>query len=299
MPTLGFIGLGQMGGRMARHVVDDGHELVAFDLDEESLERLVDAGATPADSVGDVGARADIVFLSLPDPAAVEAVVADLAETLESGSVVVDLTTSTPGTSRDAADRLADRDVTFIAAPISGGKSGATAGTLTLMAGGDAAAVEACRPYVDSFAADVFHIGDDPGHGNAVKLLNNYLSNVALVATSEAIALGREAGLNAETMCDVFNVSSGQNTSTKQKFPDHIIPGEEIGFALGLMEKDMRLLSEFAEEYRVPLLVESVVHNQVSAARARFGDDGDMGDIYDYVEATALGQTTTDGDAAE
>jgi 3-hydroxyisobutyrate dehydrogenase len=157
------------------------------------------------------------------------------------------------------------------------------------MAGGDPAAVEACRPYVDAFAADVFHIGDDPGHGNAVKLLNNYLSNVALVATSEAIALGREAGLDAETMCDVFNVSSGANTSTRQKFPDHIIPGEDIGFALGLMEKDMRLLSEFAEEYRTPLLVESVVHNQVSSARVRFGDDGDMGDIYAYVDETVRG----------
>lgn len=290
MTTLGFIGLGQMGGRMARHVVDAGHDLVAFDLDADALGRLVDAGATAADSVDEVGERADIVFLSLPDPAAVEAVVEDLAETLAAGSAVVDLTTSTPGTSRDAAEQLAEGDVTFLGAPVSGGKSGAEAGTLTLMAGGDGAAVEACRPYVESFATDVFHIGDDPGHGNAVKLLNNYLSNVALVATSEAIALGREAGLDAETMCDVFNVSSGQNTSTKQKFPEHIIPGEDIGFALGLMEKDMRLLTEFAEDYRVPLLVESVVHNQVSAARARFGDDGDMGQIYDYVEATALGE---------
>jgi 3-hydroxyisobutyrate dehydrogenase len=275
---------------MARHVVDAGHELVAFDLDSDALDRLVEAGATAAESVEGVGERADIVFLSLPDPAAVEAVVEDLEGALEPGSVVVDLTTSTPGTSRDAAERLAETDVTFLGAPVSGGKSGATAGTLTLMAGGDGAAVEACRPYVEPFASDVFHIGDDPGHGNAVKLLNNYLSNVALVATSEAITLGQEAGLDAETMCDVFNVSSGQNTSTKQKFPDHIIPGEDIGFALGLMEKDMRLLSEFAEDYRVPLLVESVVHNQVSAARARFGDDGDMGDVYDYVRSTALGE---------
>jgi 3-hydroxyisobutyrate dehydrogenase len=276
---------------MARHVVEDGHDLVAFDLDSDALDRLVDAGAARAESVGDVGTRSDIVFLSLPDPAAVEAVVDDLTGAMEDGSAVVDLTTSTPSTSREAAEKLDEHGVTFLGAPVSGGTSGASAGSLTLMAGGDPATVEACRPYVESFAADVFHIGDDPGHGNAVKLLNNYLSNVALVATSEAIALGREAGLDAETMCDVFNVSSGQNTSTMQKFPDHIIPGDEIGFALGLMEKDMRLLSEFAEEYRMPLLVESVVHNQVSAARARFGDDGDMGDIYDYVEATTLGSS--------
>jgi 3-hydroxyisobutyrate dehydrogenase len=290
MPPLGFVGLGQMGGRMARHLLDDGHELVAFDLDSAALDRTVEAGATAAASAADVAERADVVFLSLPGPAAVEAVVEDLAGVVDDESVLVDLSTTTPTTSRNVADRLADSGATVLGAPVSGGTSGAEAGTLTVMAGGDAATVEACRPYFEAFAADVFHIGDDPGHGNAVKLLNNYLSNVALVATSEAITLGREAGLDPERMCEVFNVSSGQNTSTMEKFPERILPGEDIGFALGLMEKDMRLLSQFAEEYRTPLLVESVVHNQVSAARARFGDDGDMGEIYDYVESTSLGE---------
>ena len=290
MPPLGFVGLGQMGGRMARHLLDDGHELVAFDLDSAALDRAVEAGATAAESAADVAERADVVFLSLPGPAAVEAVVEDLADAVDGESVLVDLSTTTPTTSRNAADRLDDSGATVLGAPVSGGTSGAEAGTLTVMAGGDAATVEACRPYFEAFAADVFHIGDDPGHGNAVKLLNNYLSNVALVATSEAITLGREAGLDPERMCEVFNVSSGQNTSTMEKFPERILPGEDIGFALGLMEKDMRLLSQFAEEYRTPLLVESVVHNQVSAARARFGDDGDMGEIYDYVESTVLGE---------
>lgn len=287
MTTLGFVGLGQMGGRMARNILDAGYELVAFDLDEAALSRAVEAGATAADSAADVAARADVVFLSLPGPAAVEAVVEEIEPALDGESVLVDLSTTTPSTARDAADRLA---ATVIGAPVSGGTSGAETGTLTVMASGDAATVEACRPYFEAVAADVFHIGEDPGHGDAVKLLNNFLSNVALVATSEAITLGREAGLDPERMCEVFNVSSGRNSSTMEKFPDQILAGEEIGFALGLMEKDMRLLSEFAEEYRTPLLVESVVHNQVSAARARFGDDGDMGEVYDYVESAALGE---------
>ncbi|MFC7156945.1 NAD(P)-dependent oxidoreductase [Halomarina halobia] len=286
MTSLGFVGLGRMGGRMAAHLARDGNDVVVFDRRRDAIDAVESAGASGAASTADVGAEADVVFLSLPDPDAVNAVVSELEPTLDPGAAIVDTTTSTPEVTRSIADRLADDGVTVLGAPVSGGASGAENGTLTVMVGGDRATLEACREYFAAFATNVVHVGDDPGHGHAVKLLNNYLSNTAMVATSEAIVLGRQVGLDVETMCEIFNVSTGRNSATEDKFPDHISAGRDVGFALELMEKDLRLLLQFAEDNRVPLLLGSVVRSQVGCARTRFGDDGDMTDVYDYLRET-------------
>ncbi len=298
MATLGFIGLGRMGGQMATHLVCDGHDVVVFDRRPEAVEAVEAAGGTGADSTAAVGTAADVVFLSLPGPEEVKTVVSDLEETLEPGSVVVDMTTSRPGTTQAAARRLADHGVTLLGAPVSGGTSGAAEGTLAAMVGGDRAAFEATREYLDAFAANVFHVGDDPSHGHAVKLLNNYLSCTALVATSEAVVLGQQAGIDIETMCEIFSVSSGRNSATEDKFPDAIAKGRGVGFALELVEKDIRLLLEFAEDNQTPLLVADVVRSQVGRTRARYGDDGDMTDIYRYISAVLTGaeDAPSDGD---
>jgi 3-hydroxyisobutyrate dehydrogenase len=282
MTRLGFIGLGQMGGQMAKHLARAGNDIIVFDQRRAAIDAVASAGASGADSTMAVGETADVIFLSLPDPAAVEAVVTELQPTLDQGAVIVDMTTSTPNTTRSIANRLASDGVTVLGAPVSGGTSGAENGTLTVMVGGDPATFKACRVYLDAFAANVFHVGDDPGYGHAVKLLNNYLSDAAIVATSEAIVLGQQIGLDIETMCDVFNVSSGRNSATEDKFPDSISNGRDVGFALGLMEKDLRLLLQFADDNRVPVFLASVVRSQVGATRTRYGDDGDMTDVYEY-----------------
>lgn len=288
MTHLGFIGLGQMGGQMAKHLVRAGNDVIVFDQRRAAIDAVTSAGASGADSTTEVGETADVIFLSLPDPAAVEAVVTELRPTFDQGAVIVDMTTSTPNTTRSIADRLAIDGVTVLGAPVSGGTSGAENGTLTVMVGGDPATFEACQVYLDAFATNVFHVGDDPGYGHAVKLLNNYLSDAAIVATSEAIVLGQRIGLDIETMCDVFNVSSGRNSATEDKFPDYISNGRDVGFALGLMEKDLRLLLQFADDNRVPLLLANVVRSQVGATRTRYGDDGDMTDVYDYTRETMV-----------
>ncbi|MFC6837812.1 NAD(P)-dependent oxidoreductase [Halomarina ordinaria] len=294
MTSLGFIGLGRMGGRMATHLVRDGHDVVVFDRRRDAMAAVESAGAKGVASAADVGAEADVVFLSLPNPGVVETVVSELETTLGAGAAIVDTTTSTPAMTRSLAERLADDGVTVLGAPVSGGASGAENGTLTVMVGGDRATLDACREYLDAFAANVVHVGDDPGHGHAVKLLNNYLSNTAMVATSEAIVLGQQVGLDVETMCDVFNVSTGRNSATEDKFPDYVSAGRDVDFALGLMEKDLRLLLQFAEDSRVPLLLGSVVRSQVGCTRARFGDDGDMTDVYDYLRETMVTDETGD-----
>jgi 3-hydroxyisobutyrate dehydrogenase len=289
MVTLGFVGLGNMGGPMATHLVEAGYDVVAFDLEEAAVDALAAVGARPADSVGAVGDAADVVFLSLPGPDAVEAVVAELEPTLSAGSVVVDTSTSSPETTRRLADRLADDDVRLLGAPVSGGTSGAEDGSLAIMVGGDRTTFETCEEYFEAFTANVFFIGDDPGHGHAVKLLNNFLSFTAMLATSEAVVLGREVGLDVETMCDVFNVSTGRNTATEYKFPDVVATGGELGFSMDNVEKDIRLLTQFGEDHDVPLLFASVVRNQVGYAQHRLGDDADMIDLYDYLRDSMVG----------
>jgi len=285
MADVGFIGLGEMGAPMAEHLVD-GNDVTAFDVDESAVERLEDSGAIPAADAADAVSGSDVVFLSLPTPDTVERVVDEAANAFDPGTVLVDLSTSTPTTTDRLADRLASRDVDVLGAPVSGGKSGASAGTLSVMVGGDASVYEACRPLFESFADDVFHVGDDPGHGHAVKLLNNYLSFTGLLAASEAVALGRAAGLDAETLVDAFNASSGRNSATEDKFPAHVLPETyDMGFPLELMEKDIRLFAEFGEAHDAPLLLGSLVRNLVGYARSEQGGEADMTRVYDFFES--------------
>nr|WP_117595587.1 NAD(P)-dependent oxidoreductase [Haloprofundus halophilus] len=284
MVAVGVVGLGQMGGPIAEHLVAE-HSVTAFDLDRSAVERLEAHGATPADTAADAAAGADVVFLSLPTPDVVETVVEEAAEAFDSGSVLVDLSTSTPSTTERVAALLDDRDVDVLGAPVSGGPSGARAGSLSVMVGGDEAVYEACLPLFESFAADVLHVGERPGHGHAVKLLNNYLSFAGFLATSEAVALGRAAGLDGETLVDAFSAGSGRNSATEEKFPNYVLTGEyDMGFPLELMEKDIRLFAEFAEAHDASALLGGVVRNLVGYARVRQGGEADMTRAYEFVE---------------
>ena len=285
MATLGFIGLGVMGGPMATHLVEDGHDVTVFDLDDDAVARVESAGATAASTARGVAEAAEVVFLSLPAPADVESVVAELEPGFASGDVLVDTTTSTPETTEGIAARLGERGVTVLGAPVSGGRSGSEAATLSIMVGGDRSTHEACVPLFEAFAADVFYVGESPGHGHAIKLLNNYLSFTGLVAASEATLLGQQVGLDIETMCDVFSASSGRNAATEDKLPNQVATGAfDNGFPLRLMEKDIRLLSAFAEDNETPMLLANVVRNLVGYARTREGPDGDMTDVYRVLE---------------
>lgn len=285
MTEIGFVGLGVMGSRMVRNLLAADYDVTVADIDESAVAAMVEAGATGAERTADAVAGADVVLLSLPGPAAVEAVVDEVETALGPGAVLVDLTTSTPETTDAVAERLADRDVEVIGAPVSGGKSGAEAGTLTIMCGGDEAVVEACDPLFAAIGEDVFHVGPRPGHGHAVKLLNNYLSFTALLATSEAVVLGDAAGLDRETLVDVFAVSSGRNSANQEKIPNQVLTGQyQNGFTLELMEKDIRLMTEFSEDQGAPVLIGNTVKTLTEYARQRYGGDGDMTRVYDLLE---------------
>ena len=249
--TVGVVGLGNMGGRIARRLVDGGEDVVGFDLD---AARAADAGARPAGSLPEVASAADVVLLSLPDSPAIEAVVDALEGHLRDGQVVVDLSTAAPASTVAIHGRLAARGVAYVDAGISGGAAGAEAGTLTIMAGGEAEALDAVRPVLAHFAATVHHMGAS-GSGHVAKLINNFLNAVSLAATAEAMIAGRKAGLDLRQLLEVINASSGVNFATLNRFP-RIVEGDylEGGLTSDLMAKDVMLYLDLARELGVTSL---------------------------------------------
>lgn len=251
MTDIGFIGLGNMGGRMTRRLVDAGVTVLGFDPAAGVAEA---AGAVAADSARQVAESSDVVFFSLPDSKVVEKVAlgdAGVLATIRSGAVIVDLSTSAPASTRRLHDLAADRGVRYLDAGISGGAAAAEAGTLTLMVGGDAAALDEVRPVLAPFASNVFHVGTT-GAGHTTKLLNNFLNAVALSATAEVMVAAKKAGLDLATVLEVFNKSSGVNFATLNRFPK-IITGDYLkgGLTNTLMMKDVVLYTELLGELGV------------------------------------------------
>ena len=248
--SLGFVGLGRMGGPMAGRLLDAGHELTVFDISGQVVQPLVARGAVRAESPADVAAAADIVLVSLPTPDVVHAVALG-AEGVASGSrakIMIDLSTTGPGVAGEVAARLAERRIGWVDAPVSGGVTGAGAGTLAIMVSCPLPTLQEIEPVLKVFGR-TFHTGEKPGLAQTAKLANNLLAAAALVATSEVMAMGVKAGLDAKVLIDIINASSGRNSATQDKFPRSVLPGTfDFGFTTGLSYKDVRLCVDEADE---------------------------------------------------
>jgi 3-hydroxyisobutyrate dehydrogenase len=248
---IGFIGLGNMGGRMTRRLIEAGHTVIGYDTAPGRAETL---GALPASSIGMVMEQAMVVLLSLPDSRVVETVhetQGGILACCRRGQIVVDLSTAAPASTIRLHALLAERGVEYIDAGISGGAAAADRGTLTLMVGGEEAAVDSVRPIFARFAAKVFYLGQS-GAGHTAKLLNNMLNAVSLAATAEVMVAGKKAGLDLHILLDVINASSGVNFASLNRFP-HIVDGDylEGGLSGRLMTKDIVLYVERARELGV------------------------------------------------
>ena len=248
----GIIGAGNMGGRMGRRVAAAGDPIVAFDANATTL---AECGMEPAASAAALTESVDVVLLSLPDSAIIERVVLGKGGVLAHarvGQVVVDLSTADPRSSVRIHDALAQREVAFLDAGISGGAAAAEKGSLTLMVGGDARALARVTPVLDHFASKIVHMGA-PGSGHITKVLNNFLNGVALAATSEVMVAGRRAGLDLDRLLEVLNASSGVNFATLNRFPK-IVHGDylEGGLTGELMAKDIRLYLTYMAAIGVP-----------------------------------------------
>ena len=252
--TVGFIGLGNMGGRMTRCLVNAGLSVLGYDTD---AERVRAAGAQVAQSLADVAAEAGVVLLSLPDSKVVEAVVEGpnglLAQCRE-GQVIVDLSTAAASSTMRLHGLFAERGVQYVDAGISGGAAAAEKGALTLMVGGDSATVDALAWVFKPIASKVFLMGES-GAGHTTKLLNNFLNAVSLAATAEVMVAGKKAGLDLHRLLDVLNSSSGVNFATLNRFP-HIVDGNylEGGLTGKLMTKDVVLYLDRVRELGVASL---------------------------------------------
>ena len=248
---VGMVGLGNMGGRIARRIRDGGFAISGYDADAEAAAR---AGIEAEQSVASLVGRADVVFLSLPDSTVIEKVVygdGGVASTISAGQIVIDLSTADPSSSTRIHADLAAKGAEFLDAGISGGAAAAEKGTLAIMVGGSADALASVESVVATFAANVYPMGSS-GSGHTAKLLNNFLNAISLAATAEAMVAGRAAGLDLAMLLEVLNHSSGVNFATQNRFP-RIIEGDylEGGLTSELMAKDVRLYLDLLRQLGV------------------------------------------------
>jgi 3-hydroxyisobutyrate dehydrogenase len=265
---IGFVGLGNMGGRMSACIVRAGQDVLGYDVQPENVAA---AGVTAAGSAAAVTDGSDIVLLSLPDSRVVEAVVLGADGVLahaRPGQIVVDLSTAAPDSTTRICGRLAERGAAYLDAGISGGAAAAEKAALTLMVGGDAEPLDRARPVLDLFSAHIFHCGPS-GAGHTVKLLNNFLNAIALSATAEVMVAGKKAGLDLDVLLAVLNASSGVNFATLNRFPK-IIHGDYLqgGLTNTLMLKDVNLYVELAARLGVASLNSSAPVASFGMARA-------------------------------
>jgi 3-hydroxyisobutyrate dehydrogenase-like beta-hydroxyacid dehydrogenase len=292
---IGFIGVGRMGGAMAKRLLDAGHHLTFFDTSEAAARPLLEAGALRANSPAAVASTARIVLASLPTPQIVLDTVQGTSGIVSGTAIRIFLDLSTSGPAAAVAiDRiLRERGVDALDAPVSGGVAGARAGTLAIMVSGPRAAFAQAEPIL-KILGRLFFVGERPGLGQTLKLANNLMSQTAIAITAEALAMGVKAGLDPQVMLDVLNASSGRNTASADKFPKHVLTRRfDFGFTAGLALKDVRLCLEEAAALGVPMPVGAAVREILSATSETYGPESDCTSIARVVEERACCEITS------
>jgi 3-hydroxyisobutyrate dehydrogenase len=273
---VGFVGVGNMGRRMAANLAAAGFPLVVRDSDPAAQQRFIaEHGGAPGNAPADFAA-ASVVVTMLPDGDAVRAAVlgwqGGIASALRPGSVILDMSSAEPvGTQKLAAD-LAPAHVRVVDAPVSGGIARAETGTLSLMVGGtDEDAFALVRPVLEVLGERIFRTGP-LGSGHAMKALNNFLGAAAYTAAAEALAIGKEFGLDPAVMLEVVNTSTGRSFNSEVVFKNDVITGRYgTGFALGLLAKDVGIAAGLAESVGVPAPALELVRRRWAEAAAELG----------------------------
>ena len=278
-----------MGGPMVRRLIQAGFNLTIYDKSEAAIAPLVALGATRVDSPAAVASAAEIVLASLPTPPIVQAVALGPNGIGEGTKIKIFIDVSTTGSSVAArvAEGLAARGITAVDAPVSGGIAGAEKGTLAVMVSCPEATFPAVKPVLEVIGK-LFFVGTRPGQGQTMKLLNNLLSGTAMAISSEALVMGVKAGLDPQQIVDVINAGSGRNSATQDKTPRCVIPRKfDFGFALSLLNKDIRLCLEEAEAMGVPMIVGTAVRQLLAVTIATEGADADLTEVVKTVERWA------------
>ena len=290
MPKIGFVGLGQMGSRMATRLADAGLDIIAFDIDGAALAALVARGATAASTLQEVADNAPIILCSLPRPEVVERAILGESGLAQGRAVELIVDLSTTGTTKlqEIATSLAGKGIDLIDAPVSGGVGGAAAGTLTLMIAGAPAARDRVEPILRHLGSNLFVIGDTPGLGQKMKLVNNMLCAANAVVAFEAMVMGVKGGLDADTMLQVINASSGRSFITTDKLPQCVLPRNfPPRFATELLLKDLKLGVAEAQADAAPLWMMPAALEFILAAMAEGDSQADYATLIQYFERRA------------
>jgi 3-hydroxyisobutyrate dehydrogenase-like beta-hydroxyacid dehydrogenase len=275
-----------MGDPMARNLLAAGFELTIFDTSPAAIEPLKALGAQVAKSPAEVASAAEVVLVSLPTPDIVKKVALETA----SGSrmkIFIDLSTTGPRVTAEAAAALAAKGITAVDAPVSGGVGGAKKGTLAVMLACPRNLVERVRPVLEPIGK-IFFLGERPGSGQLMKLANNMLSAAAIAVTSEVMVMGVKGGLDPTVMLEVINSGTGRNSASVDKFPKAIMPRTfDFGFAVGLLLKDVKLCTDEAARLGVPMIAGNAIRELLAITALRQGTDADFTTIVKTVEEWA------------
>jgi 3-hydroxyisobutyrate dehydrogenase-like beta-hydroxyacid dehydrogenase len=268
--TVGFIGLGAMGGPMALNLVKHGFSLVAHDIDPAKAELWRTRGATMGDSAERVAASVERTICMVETTAQAEAVIAGehgIVRSARPGHIVVCMSTIDPFAARRLADRLASRGIAMLDAPVSGGTGRAASGDLSIIVGGALETVAACKDLFEAMGKNVFHVGG-LGQGLAMKLVNNMLIQVNTVAIAEALVMGVKAGLDPQMIYDVVRVSTGTSFAFETRVPRMLKRDFSPGGTVDISFKDQELETAFAKQLGVPVILANVSQQVYQMARA-------------------------------
>jgi 2-hydroxy-3-oxopropionate reductase len=278
--TVGFVGLGVMGRPMAKHILARGYAVAVHNRSRAAVDELVAAGATAGASAADVARRATVVITMVPDTPDVEAVISGsggVLDGLQSGAVVIDMSSISPTATARLAAAVAQKGGTMLDAPVSGGEIGAVNGTLSIMVGGDATALERVRPILECMGNPerIVHVGTEPGSGQVCKICNQIAIGGALAGVSEAFAVARKSGVDParvrEALLGGFAASRVLEVHGERMLKNNYVPG----FRARLYQKDLRLATETAGASGVAIPSTAVVAQLLNALIAAGGADLD------------------------
>jgi 3-hydroxyisobutyrate dehydrogenase-like beta-hydroxyacid dehydrogenase len=287
--NVGFIGIGQMGEPMSRHLLEAGYELTVHDLRKDAAKYLLDKGAKWADTPKAVAGTCGVVISCLPTPIQVQEVVYGgngLTAGWKTGDIYVDMSTNSPTVMRQVAKDAKAMGVAVLDAPVTGGTRGAQEGTLAIMVGGDKFYLEKIRQILQAMGNKIFHVGD-VGCGNVAKLVNNLISLTNNTICAEAFVLGVKAGIDPQILWEI-TVSGTANNWNLQQYPQTVFQGNfEPGFRLSLGFKDIGLAIQLGREYGVPLFVGAAVEQSLLEAKAAGFEDKSVDAFMLYLEKLA------------
>ncbi len=252
---LGFIGIGNMGSRMAQRLLEHGYQLIAYNRSREPAEALVKYGAVVAESVAELASKADVVLSSVTNDDVVRSIYTDpqgVFAFARRGTAVIEMSTVLPATSRELYDLSREAGMKFLDSPVSGSTPAAEEGKLTLFCGGDEELFEAAQPIFSSIAGQNFYLGGS-GSGTAMKLVANTLLGVGMQAIAESVALGQKEGLNRHRLLEVLSHTAVIAPAHLGKLARADAGDYSAQFAIRLMNKDFGLVLETAAAARVPM----------------------------------------------